>query len=130
MAHWSDAYIGRPYLADAADCATLVCDVARDQFGVAVPAAATARAASALGRARLLEDLIAAHGARVAAPQEGDVALLRCAGRNSHVGVVCRIAGETWILHAARNAGAVVRHRLRDLAHEGLSVSEWIRWRL
>ena len=66
---------------------------------------------------------------RIEQPADGDVVLMRCRGTLSHVGVYCRIDGAPWILHAMRNAGAVVRHRLRDLPAQGLAVEGFYRWK-
>lgn len=130
MAHWSDRYLGRPYVAGSGDCAMLAAEVRHDVFGdaSAIAAAEAERAASALGRARQAQQVIAQHGARTDVPIEGDAVLMLCRGRPSHIGIYCLIDDEPWVLHAMANAGEAVRHRLRDLPRVGLALEGFYRW--
>ncbi len=128
--HWTEQYIGQPYVRGAADCAALAVQVRREVFGRDVPSAVEQeRAASALGRARQMAEGVADYGQRIAAPVDGDVVLMHCCGRPSHVGVYCVIDGEPYVLHAMENAGMVVLHRLRDLPRVLLSVEGFYRWK-
>lgn len=130
MAHWAETYIGRQYADNGADCAALACDVWREVFGHALPAgAATVRADSRLQRCRQIDQAIAEMLTPTEAPREGDVVLMKSAGRLEHVGVYVEINGERWVLHALRNAGHVVLHRLRDLPAQGLAVEGFYQWR-
>ena len=62
MAHWSESYIGRPYVPESADCAILYYTVSREVFGKDVPdIAAIKRAASRLGRMTQMADAVAAY---------------------------------------------------------------------
>ena len=128
--HWTEQYIGQPYVRGAADCAALAVQVRREVFGHAVPPAVEQeRAASALGRARQMAEGVADYGVRIDAPSDGDVVLMHCCGRPSHVGVYCVVGGEPSVLHAMENAGMVVLHRLRDLPRVYLSVEGFYRWK-
>lgn len=129
--HWSDAYIGRPYMAGSADCAHLAAEVRREVFHDASVATIERieRAASALGRVHQVEELAARHGRRTAAPADGDAVLMLCRGRPSHVGIYCLIGTDAYVLHAMANAGEAVRHRLRDLPRVGLAVEGFYQWK-
>lgn len=130
MAHWSEKYIGQPFILGEADCARLVCQVRSEVFGLPVPNDAhIERAESRLGRAAQMTDGVEAFGVQVKTPAEGDAVLMMCLGRPSHIGVFCRVDGEDCVLHAMENAGMVVRHRLRDLPRAMLSVEGFYRWK-
>ena len=130
MAHWCEAYIGLPYSLGDSDCARLVCRVRREVFGGEVPDEAEAeRAVSALGRAAQMQDGVVLYAEPTATPQEGDVVLMNCRGRPSHVGAYCLVNGEPHVLHAIENAGQTVLHRLRDLPRFNLQVEGFYRWK-
>lgn len=125
--HWSDAYIGRPYVVDEFDCAALAAEVAHAHFGQSVTL--PQRAAGLRGTSRQIDDLQDDFAEPISEPQEGCPVLMRCRGTLSHVGVYCEIAGEPWVLHAMRNAGHVVRHRVRDLPRVNLEVVGYFKWK-
>ena len=128
--HWSEKYIGQPYVAGSADCAHLLSQVRREQFHLPVPDAVDIeRQASRLGRTGQMQDLIGAYGQRTETPQEGDAVLMICAGRPSHVGVFCLIQDEPYVLHAMQNAKMVVLHKIRDLGRVFLKVEGYYRWK-
>lgn len=130
MTHWSEPYIGQPYVHGAADCARLLCQVRREVFGLPVPDdAEVERAASRLGRAAQMTDGVEAFGLPATDPQEGDAVLMLCRGRPSHIGVYCVVGGEPSVLHAMENARMVVLHRLRDLPRVFLAVEGFYRWK-
>lgn len=123
--HWSARYVGTSYA--AGDCAELAARVQREVFGreVRLP---TERGHGLRDRTRQIEDLKADYAARTETPAEGDGVLMVSRGRIEHIGVYCEIDGMPYVLHAMRNAGQVVLHRLRDLAHQGLVVEGYYRW--
>lgn len=128
--HWSERYIGQPYVLGDTDCAALAVQVRREIFRRPVPAdIEMERAASALGRHRQMVDGVQDYGARTEAPVEGDVVLMQCRGRPSHVGVYCVVDGEPSVLHALKNPGMTVLHRLRDLSRVALAVEGFYRWK-
>ena len=130
MAHWSAQFVGQPYVLGDADCAALAVQVRREVFKRPVPPAVEMeRAASALGRARQMADGVLDYGVRTEYPQEGDVVLMRCRGRPSHVGVFCLVDDEPSVLHAMKNAGMAVLHRLRDLPRVNLAVEGFYQWK-
>lgn len=128
--HWSDSYIGDPYILGDADCARLIARVRKEVYELPVPSDVEVdRAASRLGRAAQMSDLVGVYGQRTEEPEEGDVVLMICRSRPSHVGVYCIVDNEPCVLHAMENAGMVVRHRLRDLPKVFLTVEGFYKWK-
>jgi cell wall-associated NlpC family hydrolase len=130
MAHWSAKYIGLPYAHGDADCGRLVCRVREEVFGMPAPTPADEdRAHSAYGRASQIVHVIEEFAQPVAAPMEGDIVLMYCRARPSHVGVYCVVDGEPSVLHALETPGMAVLHRIRDLWRVNLSVEGCYRWK-
>lgn len=129
--HWSTRYLGTPYKLGDADCAALVCNVRAEVFAGSVPAETEVeRLQSALGRAGQVQNGISAFGIKTDVPTEGDVVLMMCRGRPSHVGVYCEIDGAPYVLHAMQNAGQVVLHKLTDLPRVQLTVEGFYQWKV
>lgn len=124
--HWSTQYIGQPYA--ETNCAELAAQVYREQFGgqpkLPVMPNSLAR------QCRLMDDLLADFAYPVTAPRDGDLVLMQCRGRLSHVGVFCDCGGSQhgYVLHALKNTAQVVLHRLRDLERLQLQVEGYYRW--
>lgn len=130
MPHWSEAYIGTPFVRGKADCAHLVARVRHEVFGLPVPSEADVeRAASRLGRCAQMSDAVVEYGVPTDRPEDGDVVLMVCVGRPSHVGVYCVVDGEPCVLHALENAGQVVLHRLRALGRVALRIEGYYKWK-
>lgn len=128
--HWSDSYIGDPYVLGDADCARLIARVRKEIYSLPVPSDVEVdRAASRLGRVVQMGDLVDMYGERTDQPEEGDVVLMMCRARPSHVGVYCEVDNEPCVLHAMENAGMVVRHRLRDLHKVLLTIEGFYKWK-
>lgn len=130
--HWSDQYIGKPYIRHEYDCSHLVVEVMAEQFGraVALPAAAE----GIRDRDRQIEHMTSVLARPLEANEparEGDVALMRAAGRRvslgHHVGLLMVIEGDLYVLHCLADIG-VVRHPLRDLFTRCLELTEICRW--
>ena len=127
--HWTEKYIGRPYVRGIADCARLVCEVRRQEFRGEVPEETeVVRAQSALGRALQVSDGVAVYMEVTDTPEDGDVVLVYVRGRPSHVGVFSFL-DEPCILHATENAGMTVLHKIRDLPKYGMSVEGYYKWK-
>ena len=130
--HWSDRYIGKPYVRGVYDCAHLVVEVMLEQFEREIslpPHAAGVRDRDAqitVLTAQLCRPLAAGETAC-----DGDVALMRAAGRRvslgHHVGLLVVLAGETLVLHCVAGIG-VIRHPLRDLGPRCLELTGVYRW--
>jgi len=127
--HWSEDYIGRPYRLGDADCAALCIDVIENQFSGDLPEfCKTYRENTRLRRAKQLEDLAKQATIKTETPVEGDVVLMLCKGRPSHVGIYCLVDNEPSVLHAMENAKMVVRHKIRDLQRYFLAVEGYYKW--
>lgn len=130
MAHWSEQYIGIPYVAGSADCARLLSKVSSEVFHRIVPDdIEVERSESRLGRAGQMSDLVAIYGEKADCPAEGDAVLMICASRPSHIGVYCEVDGNKCVLHAMEGAGMVVLHRIRDLDKYFLKVEGYYKWK-
>lgn len=125
--HWSDRYVGLPYVPETGDCVALAARVSREVFGhdPRLPGshATTLRAQTA----QILEhrDVLAV---RIEQPTDGCPALFIGRGRLCHAGVMCWLAGEWWVLHADQAAGAVIRQRLRDMTRLHYKIEGYYRW--
>lgn len=129
-AHWSDAYVGRPYVPGVTDCAELAAAVQREVFGrpVEIPAE---RPDSPESGAALIARLQHDHAVPIAAPVEGCAVLLRrgAIARPWHIGTYFERAGEGYILHSTRAAGAATVVRLRDIGRFGFQVEGFYAWK-
>ncbi|WP_047243157.1 hypothetical protein [Chromobacterium subtsugae] len=125
--HWSDRYVGQDYIADTADCAVLACAVAREVLGrnIQLPGE---RRPGPFGRNAQIRQYQDAFARRVDAPLDAQPVLLLARGRAQHIGVMCHLAGEWWVLHADEAAGFVLRQRLRDLPRQGYTVEGFYEW--
>jgi hypothetical protein len=127
--HWSEQYIGRPYKLGEADCAALCIDVIENEFLGQVPDfCKTYRENTRLKRADQLEQLAKQATVQTDNPAEGDVVLMLCKGRPSHVGIYCFVDNEPSVLHAMENVKMVVLHRIRDLPRYFLAVEGYYKW--
>ena len=125
MAHWSEAYVGLPYVPGEQDCAELVARVQREVFGRAVTVPRE-RAAGPFGLSAQISAGARDLATPVEAPADGDAVLMLVRGL-WHVGVWFEQAGEGWVLHALRRSGMVVTHRMRDLPQAGIRVEGFYR---
>ena len=125
MAHWSDAYMDRPWSEDY-NCAALAVDVAETVFRRSVIAPVTAMGLRA--GARTIDAMRDDIAERVATPTDGDVVLMQC-GPLWHVGVVAIIGARVWVLHNLKSTGRVVRTEPRDLPSLGLTMEGYYRWK-
>ena len=133
-AHWSDKYLGRPYLRGEFDCADLVVEVARAEFGRAV--ALPRHAEGVRARDRQIEQLTGALGRQLDGAagetlQDGDIALMKAAGRRlslgHHIGVVAVLPLAACVLHCLAGVG-VARHPLDCLTERQLTLTGIYRW--
>ncbi|MBD9476506.1 hypothetical protein IB268_26585 [Achromobacter sp. ACM01] len=126
--HWSDKYLNLPYVPETGDCAALAALVAREKLGICadIPGSheETLRAQAAQ-IARVKADF----ADRVDEPVEGHPVLLLSRGDLFHIGVMCRLAGEWWVLHADKTFGAVIRQRLRFMTMIDYKIEGFYRWK-
>jgi hypothetical protein len=132
--HWSDRYVGLPYVEGEFDCADLARTVLAEVFGrdIRLPSERWYAGETGCGKVRAMAAQIDAlktdYAAPTAAPTEGDGVLLIARARMCHIGLYCVIANEPWVLHAASHARQVVRTRVRELERLGYRVEGYYRW--
>lgn len=125
--HWSDKYVGEPYIPGEGDCAALAAKVALEVLGIAdslpVPHASGHR-----NQAKQVYEHKDNLAVRVDAPIEGHPILFNARGQTCHIGVACWLAGEWWVLHADQGIGFVIRERLRDMTRFRYSTEGFYKW--
>lgn len=128
MPHWSDAYIGQPYIPNTGDCAVLAERVAREQFGLRI-GLPVVHAEGYRAQAAQIRELKDDYAERIDEPADGCPVLLIGRGQECHIGVMCWLAHEWWVLHANQDFGAVTRERLRVLTRIHFKVEGFYRWK-
>lgn len=121
MAHWTDKYVGLPYVPNEFDCAHLVVKVQNEQFNqnISMPIERE-------GHVFLLSKQIDEHLHEYyeekpkEQAQEGDMVLMRCRGRLNHIGIYVVVNGVPYVLHNIKNLGSVALHRIRELDKYGV----------
>lgn len=103
MVHWTEKYIGRPWVDGIHDCVDLVLQVQRLEFGRALqePPRARETLAESLAAVRSMTRPLVD-----APPVDGDVVLMRAP--KWHLGVWCAPGGRPSVLHCARVTGTVL----------------------
>lgn len=126
--HWSEKYVGDPYVPGIADCAALAAKVAREVLRIAcrLPDVHARGLRSQASQIQACKDEVAT---RSAVAKDGHPALFIGRGRTCHIGVMCWIADEWWVLHADQTAGFVVRQRLRDLTRVHYQLEGFYAWK-
>lgn len=127
MPHWSDKYIGQPYVPEVGDCAAFAERVAREVLGID-PKLPVSHEQSLRAQAEQITELKDIHAVRVDAPIDGQPVLFVARGRFFHIGVAALIGGETWVVHADQGAGAVVCQRLADMTRWAYRWEGWYKW--
>ncbi len=127
-AHWTQKYIGLPYIEGDQDCAGFAVRVQHEIFGnrVALPG----HASGIRAQTRQIEDLQQDYATPTKYPVEGDAVLMKCRGHFSHIGVYAEINGIPYVVHAMKNAGMVVLHKIRELQYQGLEPVGYYRWKM
>lgn len=126
MGHWAEEFVAAAPRPE--DCADFVVRVAAERFGrrIVLPQ----HAATARGRDRQIAALSGVAWERTERPEEGDLALMRAAGRRRcvghHLGVWCDVGGPA-VLHRLEGLG-VALHRVAHLPAAGLELVEVCRW--
>jgi len=127
--HWWEKYIGRPYELGRSDCASLVVEVLETEFGADLPSAVKIERSNVRSvRNDHLVSLTLEHTEPTTQPVDGDIVLMRCNNRPSHVGVYLNVHNEPHVLHAMENAKMVVLHRLRDIEKYLLKIEGFYKW--
>lgn len=127
MSHWSDSYVGLAYIPETGDCAALAERVAKEVFGIEV-GLPQSRASTYREQAKQIMALRDDYAVRIDEPEDGCPVLFIGRGHLCHIGVMCHIAGEWWVLHADQTAGAVVRQRMRDVTRIHFRLEGYYKW--
>lgn len=130
MAHWSERYIGLPYIEGGYNCAELVRQVRAEVFGHAVLYPAE-QPTDYRGQARMLRDELPRHVVALGptqAPADGDGVVLIARGYPEHIGIYCLINAEPYVLHNYIRGGMVVLHRVSDLPAQAIKLEGVYRW--
>ena len=130
MAHWSERYVGLAYIEGGFNCAELVRQVQAEVFGRLVRYPAE-QPADYRGQARMLREELPRHVVPIAVsetPEDGDGMVLIARGYAEHIGVLCQINAEPYVLHNFIRGGMVVLHRLSDLPSQGIKLEGVYRW--
>lgn len=126
--HWSDKYVGLPYVPETGDCAALAAMVSAKEFGMApnIPSSHALTLRDQTTQILAHRDELAE---RIESPFDGCPALFIGRGRLCHIGVMCWLAHEWWVLHADQTAGAVIRQRLRDMTRIHFKLEGYYKWK-
>ncbi len=126
--HWSDKYVGMPYIPEIGDCAALAARVSEEVFGVR-PGLPVVHAQTLRDQANQIIEHRDELADRIQDPVDGCPALFIGRGRLCHIGVMCWIAHEWWVLHADQSAGSVIRQRLRDMTRIHFRLEGFYSWK-
>ncbi|WP_041683493.1 hypothetical protein [Pusillimonas sp. T7-7] len=127
MQRWHEKYVGLPYIPGSGDCAALAERVAREVFGktIGLPAG---HASTYREQAKQILELRDSYARKIDKPVDGCPVLLIGRGRLCHIGVMCWISNEWFVLHANQSFGAVTCERLRDLTRIHWKVENFYEW--
>jgi len=127
MQHWTEQYVGKPYVEGQNDCASFAARVQAEVFHRAITLPGE-RAPGMRGQSGQILAHKNDHGIPVEIPMEGDAVLMIGRGRLNHIGVYTVIHGVPYVLHAMKSARQVCLHRIRDLQQQGLAVEGYYQW--
>lgn len=126
--HWSDKYVGLPYLPQEFDCASLAAKVSKDIFNKDIDLPVF-HGETYRGQSKQIlrhkDDL----AIKIEKPVDGCPALFYGRGRLCHIGVMCWIAGDWWVLHNDETSRFVVRQRLRDMTRILFKLEGYYSWK-
>lgn len=126
--HWTDKYLGQPYVPETGDCAAFAELVAREHLGLSIWLPVEHEKGLRSQAAQIIAHR-SAFAEVVADPVEGHPVLLRSRGDLFHIGVMTFLAHEWWVMHADQGFGAVVRQRLRDMLRVDYKLEGYYRWK-
>ena len=123
MAHWTDQYVGTPYIVGEFDCANLVEQVLEEQFSVDSYFPKERDGESVLALSSQIDQLRDDYAEEINSVTEGCLILMRARKRLNHIGIGFLKNNEPYCLHNMRNVGMVCAHRVRDLHKLNLEVA-------
>lgn len=124
--HWTDDFVGKPYIPDQYDCVHLVVDVQKQVYGkdIEIP---VEREEHVFLLSKQIDQHLETFYEQVEVPQEGDMVLMKCKGRLNHTGVYVVINGVAYVLHNLRSIMSVALHKVRELEKYGVVVDSYYR---
>ena len=125
--HWSDKYLG--YEFEKYNCAQFVQMVMHNEFKIEYrfPQSTGSIFSNSHKIKSFYKDFVSE---RTETPEDGDLVLMHSGLRKlGHIGLYCDVRGQKCVLHALKEAGQSVRHRLRNVGNYGLHVEGFYKWR-
>lgn len=126
--HWSDRYVNVPYVEGTGDCASLAERVASEVLGIR-PGLPVSHATGLREQAAQIATLKTCFADRVDGPIDCHPVLLTSRGDLFHIGVMCKLANEWWVLHADKGFGAAIRQRLRMMTMFDYKIEGFYKWK-
>jgi len=133
--HWSDKYVGKPYIAEVYDCGEMAREVQQQEFNRVVLIPTERSYSGKEGQAKIREvarqilrdrDQVAS---RTDTPTDGDAVLMFSGSKMMHIGIYCLIDSVAWILHCAERPAQVIRTRVRELEPRGFKLEGYYQWK-
>lgn len=126
--HWSDKYIGLPYLPQDFDCASLAAKVSEDVFQKSIDLPLS-HGDTYRGQSKQILRHRDELAYKIEKPVDGCPALFYGRGRLCHIGVMCWIEGDWWVLHNDESSRFVIRQRLRDMTRILFKLEGFYSWK-
>lgn len=115
---FTDKYIGKSWVFGETDCAHLCETVLREEFNthIVLP---TYERASPFKYSQKIDEVIETQFEKIDDPRDGDILLMKCRGRLTHVGVWVKIGHTPHVLHSLKRFGSVL-HKISQLENVAL----------
>lgn len=126
--HWSDKYVGLPYLPQEFDCASLAAKVSEDVFQKTIDLPLS-HGDTYRGQSKQILRHRDELAYKIEKPVDGCPALFYGRGRLCHIGVMCWIEGDWWVLHNDESSRFVIRQRLRDMTRILFKLEGFYSWK-
>jgi hypothetical protein len=127
MMHWSDKYIGKPYIKGEYDCICLVSEVYLNEFGKQIDLPQE-KGINNIGYQKAILNNKERLAYKISKPEEGCIVLMIGKGRLNHIGIYYLHENIDWVLHNSENVGHVVRTKFRLLSLVGYQVEGLYKW--
>lgn len=124
--HWSDKFVGIPYIEGRYDCADMCAQVEKVIFDkdLVLPQHKPDTDGEA---SEMIDKGIEELAVKTDRPKDGDLVLMRSSGKLNHLGVFFRIFATEYVIHNHRTIGAVIVNRISDLRRRRIQVEGYYR---
>lgn len=126
MSHWSQPYVGIPYIPGVYDCADMCAQVCKDIFGKKVDIPRHSQTDTEKLSA-LFDEHKNDYLESVISPRDGDIALMLSGKQLNHIGIFFKLNQGQYILHNHRAIGSVVVDSVLRLRARGLRIEGYYR---